>query len=153
MTRYVAAFSWDGQVDHFLRWHVTETPLLHVCSGRSSWGDVTVDRYEPADVQADWTDLPFADDSFAAVFADPPWNSGYKAAVAAFVHEAMRVAPVVYLMAPWIYGGSAAPLDRVWVRQFPGVHAPIILARHERPGRQLSLVPPVVASDAGGRPP
>lgn len=139
MTRYVEAFSWNGNVETFLRWHVRETPLLHVCSGRSTWGDTTADLYEPADVRAAWTALPFADDSYAAVFADPPWNSGYKSEVAAFVREAMRVAPVAYLMAPWLYGGAAAPLSRVWVRQFPGVHAPVLLTRYERPGRQLHL--------------
>jgi hypothetical protein len=95
---------------------------------------------EPADVKADWRDLPFSDDSYGAVFADPPWNSGYKADVALFVREAMRVAPVAYLMAPWLYGGAAAPLSRVWVRQMPGVHAPVLLTRYERPGKQLQVV-------------
>lgn len=142
VTRYVEAFSWDGRVGAFLDTFVREAPVLHVCSGRSTWGDVTVDLYEPADVKADWRDLPFPDDSFGAVFADPPWNSGYKADVSAFVHEAMRIAPVAYLMAPWLYGGSAAPLSRVWVRQMPGVHSPVLITRHERPGRQLALVTP-----------
>lgn len=139
MTRYVEAFSWSGQVDRFLEWHVTESPLLHVCSGRSSFGATTVDLYEPADVTAEWTALPFPDDSYAAVFADPPWNCGYKGDVAAFMREAMRIAPVAYLMAPWLYGGARAPLSRVWVRQMPGVHAPILLSRYERPETQLQL--------------
>ncbi len=139
MTRYVEAFSWTDSIERFIAWNVSETPLLHVCSGRSDFGDTTCDQYEPADVQGDWTSLPFDDDSYAAVFADPPWNSGYKAHVAAFVREAMRVAPVAYLMAPWLYGGSAAPLSRVWVRQFPGVHAPVLLTRYERPGTQLAV--------------
>lgn len=139
MTRYVEAFSWDGRIQSFLDVFVRESPVLHVCSGRSEWGDVTVDLYEPADVQADWTSLPFPDDSFGAVFADPPWNSGYKKDVAAFVHEAMRIAPVAYLMAPWLYGGMVAPLTRIWVRQMPGVHSPVIIARHARP-RQLSIL-------------
>lgn len=140
MTRYVEAFSWTDSVERFLDWHVTERPLLHVCSGRSTWGTTRVDLYEPADVTATWTDLPFPDDSYAAVFADPPWNSGYKGDVAAFMREAMRVAPVAYLMAPWLYGGALAPLSRVWVRHMPGIHTPVLLTRYERPGRQLALV-------------
>ena len=139
MTRYVEAFSWDGRVDRFLAAYVRETPLLHVCSGRSSFGTTTLDLYEPADVKASWTDLPFPDDSYAAVFADPPWNSGYKADVAAFMREAMRIAPVAYLMAPWLYGGALAPLSRLWVRQMPGVHAPVLIARHERAPTQAAL--------------
>ena len=78
MTRYREAFSWTQSVDEFVRWHVTETPLLNVCSGRTDWGDVTLDLHEPADVAGDWTALPFEDDSFGAVFADPPWDSGHK---------------------------------------------------------------------------
>lgn len=134
MTRYVEAFSWTASIQRFLEAVITERPLLNVCSGRTPWGDVTLDRYEPADVQGDWTRLPFADDSFAAVFADPPWNAGYKTQVAQFVREALRVAPVAYLMAPWIYGSKRARLTSVWVRHFPGVHVPVLLTRYERPG-------------------
>jgi hypothetical protein len=140
VTRYVEAFSWGEPVDRFLAVYVLERPLLHVCSGRSDFGDTSCDLYEPADVRADWTALPFPDDSYAAVFADPPWNSGYKGDVAAFMREAMRVAPVAYLMAPWLYGGALAPLSRVWVRHMPGVQTPVLFTRYERPASQLSLV-------------
>jgi hypothetical protein len=132
MTRYVEAFSWTGTIDRFLAENVTERPLLNVCSGKEPFGDVTMDKYEPADVKGDWKVLPFEDDSFAAVFADPPWNAGYKKDVADFVKEALRVAPVAYLMAPWLYGSAKAKLSRVWVRQFPGVNVPILLTRYER---------------------
>lgn len=133
MTRYIEAFSWTDSIDEFLRVNVTERPLLNVCSGKNPFGDVTMDKYEPADVQGDWTTLPFPNSSFGAVFADPPWNSGYKEEVSLFVNEALRVAPIAYLMAPWVYGSAKAVLARIWVRQFPGVNTPIILARYERP--------------------
>jgi len=136
MTRYVEAFSWTGTIDAFLATNVTERPLLNVCSGREAFGDITMDRYEPANVKGDWAQLPFGADSFAAVFADPPWNSGYKKQVSDFVNEALRVAPVAYLMAPWLYGSSTAKLDRVWVRHFPGVNTPILLVKYRRPDAQ-----------------
>lgn len=139
MTRYVEAFSWPSSVERFLEAYITERPVLHVCSGASDWGDVTADLYEPADVKADWTALPFEADSFGSVFADPPWNSGYKADAAKFVKEALRIAPVAYLMAPWIYGGACAPLTRLWYRQLPGVHAPILISRYERRAEQTEL--------------
>ncbi len=100
MTRYREAFTWTRSIDEFVKWNVPEKPLLNVCAGRSSWGDVTLDLYEPADVQGDWTQLPFERDEFGAVFADPPWDAGHKADVAKYVREALRVAPVAYLMAP-----------------------------------------------------
>lgn len=141
MTRYIEAFHWTNSIQRFLNDAIPERPLLNVCSGSTRWGDVTMDRYEPADVQGDWTRLPFDRDSFGAVFADPPWNVGYKAPCAAFVRDALRVAPVVYLMAPWVYGSKHARLTAIWVRQFPGVHVPVLLTRYERaevPG-QLSM--------------
>jgi len=132
MTRYIKAFSWTGTIQRFLDEVVTERPLLNVCSGATAWGDVTMDKYEPADVGGDWTALPFENDSFNAVFADPPWNAAYKKDVAAFVREALRIAPVAYIMAPWIYGGKIARLTDCWVRQFPGIHTPVLLTRYER---------------------
>lgn len=132
MTRYIEAFSWTKSIDDFIAEHICERPLLNVCSGREPFGDVTMDKYEPADVQGDWINLPFANNSFAAVFADPPWNSGYKEQVSLFVNEALRVAPIAYLMAPWVYGSSRAWLAKCWVRHFPGVNTPILLTRYER---------------------
>lgn len=133
MTRYVEAFSWTGTIQRFLDEVVTETPLLNVCAGKTKWGDVTLDRYEVSDVRGSWDRLPFARDSYGAVFADPPWNGGYKAEVAAFVMEALRVAPVAYVMAPWIYGSKKAKMTHCWVRQFPGVNNAVLLTRYERP--------------------
>jgi hypothetical protein len=122
VTRYREAFSWTRSVDDFVRWNVTESPLLNVCAGRTPWGDVTLDLHEPADVQGSWDALPFERDSFAA----------------AYMREALRVAPVAYLMAPWLYGAAWAELTRVWYRQFPGVHTPILLSRYER-SRQMVI--------------
>ncbi len=145
MTRYIEAFSWTGTIQRFLDEVVTERPLLNVCSGKTRWGDaVTMDRYEPADVKGSWVFLPFGNDAFGAVFADPPWNGHYKSDVALFVREALRVAPVAYLMAPWIYGASWAKLDKVWVRQLPGVNETISVSRYRR-----ASTPPPVRGSAG----
>jgi hypothetical protein len=132
MTRYIEAFSWTDTIQHFLDVVVRERPLLNVCAGRTRWGDVTVDRYEPADTRADWLELPFGSNSFGAVFADPPWIAEYKPGVSAFMKEALRIAPVAYLMAPWLYGAGWAKLTKCWIRQLPGVNRPILLSRYER---------------------
>ena len=67
MTRCIPAFSWTGSIQKFLDEVVTERPLLNVCAGKTRWGDVTMDLYEPADVQGAWTSLPFEADKFGAV--------------------------------------------------------------------------------------
>jgi hypothetical protein len=132
VTRYVKAFSWTGTIQRFLDEQIIERPLLNVCAGRTSWGDVTVDRYEQAKVKAAWIALPFASSSFGACFADPPWDAEYKPEVAAFMREALRVAPVAYLMAPWIYGAAWARMTDCWVRQLPGINRAVVLTRYER---------------------
>jgi len=132
MTRYKKAFSWHGGIEKFLNSVVLEKPLLNVCSGTTSWGDVTVDLYEPADFTSPWTVLPFEDNTFGAVFADPPWDVNYKKEVSKYVKEALRVAPVAYLMAPWIYCAAWVELTNVWYREIPGVNTPILITRYVR---------------------
>src|SRR5216683_255279 len=91
--RYVPAFSWHKSIRLFLDEHVVERPLLNVCSGPySDYGDMRVDRFVkpiPPGAVADWTALPFPDDSFAAVFADPPWNLSQTKSCADFCKEAL----------------------------------------------------------------
>ena len=134
--RYVEAFSWHRSIEQFVEWHVIERPLLHVCSGPiSDFGDVRVDRYVrpiPPAAVADWTSLPFARNSFAAVFADPPWGTGHMAACADFCSEALRIAPVVYVMSPWLWVSRVASRKRIWVREFPGINQPILLVKYVR---------------------
>jgi hypothetical protein len=134
--KYVPAFSWHRTVLEFLAEVVTERPLLHVCSGpHSDFGDVRVDRYIkpiPPGVIADWTALPFAGNYFGAVFADPPWNIAYMKHCADFCKEALRIAPVTYVMSPWLWVNKNAKRTHIWVREFPGVNIPILLVRYER---------------------
>ena len=144
MTRYIEAFSWPSNIQRFLEEIVIEKPLLNVCSGKSKWGDTTVDLYMPSDLNVDWLSLPYADDSYGAVFADPPWNSGYKQQCAAFMRRALRIAPVVYLMAPWLYGSAEARLTKVWVRQIPGVNQIVGITRYERSTNDLVSTKKVV---------
>lgn len=141
--RYIEAFSWHEDIDAFIRDVINERPLLHVCSGPTSdFGEVRMDRYvipQLPGVVADWIALPFADDAFEAVFADPPWNIGYMQQCALFCQDALRVAPVVYVMSPWLWVEARAD-RKLWVREFPGITQPILLARYERKNRnQLSL--------------
>jgi hypothetical protein len=134
--KYVPAFSWHSGITEFLNENITERPLLHVCSGPiSDFGDVRVDRHVhpiPPAVKADWAALPFASDSFAAVFADPPWNLGQMKSCADFCKEALRIAPVAYLMAPWLWVKQGTRRSKVWVRELSGVNVPVLFVRYER---------------------
>ena len=132
MTKYIEAFSWTSTIERFLSEIIDESPLLHVCSGKSELGDVTVDKYTEADYNCDMKILPFNNDSFGAVFCDPPWNNGMKRDVAVAMKEFIRVAPVVYLMSPLIWGSSKATLEKAWVRWFPGVNQAVVISKYRR---------------------
>lgn len=142
--RYVPAFSWHGGVDQFVRMVVNESPLLNVCSGPvSKFGDVRLDMHvapRAPGVIGDWTMLPFKADCFGAVFADPPWSIGFMKPCADFCKEALRVAPVAYVMSPWLWVNETAKRTNIWVREFPGVNVPILIVRYERKNKdQIGL--------------
>ena len=143
-SRYVAAFSWHRHIRIFLDSVITETPLLHVCAGPvSKLGDIRVDRYVhpvPPGVIADWTALPFASDSFGAIFADPPWGMSYMEKCAEFCKEALRVAPIAYVMSPWLWVNRMARRSHIWVREFPGVNVPILIVRYERKNKDQLIL-------------
>ena len=105
---------------------------MNVCSGRTKWGNIRVDLLEAADIRQDWSNLSFPNDSFGAVFADPPWDSQYKPQVKRYMEKAIRIAPIVYLMAPWIYGSSMFELTNVWIRQLPGINPIVAITRYKR---------------------
>lgn len=48
--------------------------VLHVCSGKSSLGNIKVDLFVKADIKADVRHLPFRPLSFDAVICDPPFK-------------------------------------------------------------------------------
>src|SRR5262245_13409570 len=142
--RYVEAFSWHEDIDVFVREIITERPMCHVCAGpHSTFGDVRVDRFiapQAPGIIADWKALPFAEDTFASVFADPPWNIHYMHDCADFCKHAINIAPILYVMSPWLWVSKKAKRTKIWVREFPGINQPILIVRYERTNRdQLSL--------------
>jgi hypothetical protein len=132
MTKYIEAFTWTNTIDNFLRVILTERPLLHVCAGKSDIGDVTIDKFTRADITADMCDLPFKDNSFRAVFCDPPWDCSMRKEIARALPEMLRVSEIVYIMSPWIWGSSKARLINCWVRYFPGINNAILISKYLR---------------------
>ena len=59
---------------------------------------------------------------------------------AMFCKEALRVAPIAYVMSPWLWVNRMARRSQIWVREFPGVNVPILIVRYERKNKdQLAL--------------
>jgi len=74
--KFQKAWSWPNSVEKFIS-SLIFSPSLHVFCGESSLGDIRVDLYIDADVKADAFHLPFRDNYFASVVADPPWHLAY----------------------------------------------------------------------------
>lgn len=136
---YQKTWSWPPSVERFLVETIREAPLLNVCSGRTCFGHVRVDAHHPdATVKADWLKLPFTDNSFAAIFCDPPWYANYMKDCGTFMREALRIAPIIYLMAPWTWGAARAVITDTWIRHQVGVKQPLFISRYERRGYEFN---------------
>ena len=138
--KFVPAWVWDQQTDQFIRSTVKETPLLHAGCGASTFGDIRIDKFKtdaffPIDARADWNALPFKDDAFGAVIMDPPWKVAAMLEIATAYKEALRVAPILYSYAPFLWKSQNVEVEAIWVRVAPGVHHPVMLTKYVRNGR------------------
>lgn len=95
-------------------------PVVHVCSGSKTMGDLTIDLHHPrADVHADARQLPLEDESAGCVLMDPPWTIKDLRERHAFIREAgriLQVGGIFLLYGPWMPSPTWARLDRAWIR-------------------------------------
>ena len=137
--RYVPAWSWPEVTREFIESVVTERPILHAGSGASTFGDIRIDKFKtdlfhPLDARADYNSLPFKIDSFGCVLMDPPWKVCAMKEIATAYREALRVAPILYSYAPYLWGARGFKVSKCWMRTHSGVHHPIMFIRYEREG-------------------
>ena len=120
-----------GKIEH----SISEKPLLHVCCNEDKFGCVNVDSdpsFNP-DIVADLLEgLPFEDDSFAASFADFPWVKNWMQNTSTALKEMLRVAPVAYVICPWVYGAKWCYPESIKVSWRPGVNPPILFIKYVR---------------------
>jgi len=124
-----------GKIEHT----IPERPLIHVCCNTDHFADMNVDiRAEvKPDVVADLLEgLPFEDDSFAAAFADFPWVESWRWNLKPAIREMLRVAPVAYVICPWLYGWKGCRPDSIHVSWRPGINHPILFVRYVRSGSE-----------------
>lgn len=140
MTRWLVAKTVNVQGGK-VEWSIPERPLLHVCSNRDIFGalengGVTRLDFRPEvepDIVADITKTTgIKADSFGACFGDVPWVESWRFNLAATVKEMLRIAPVAYIIAPWLLGAAYAKVTDIKVSQRPGVQHPILFVRYER---------------------
>lgn len=120
-----------GKIEH----SINERPLLHVCCNLDHFGDVNVDiepRFNP-DVVADLLKgLPFENDSFSATFADFPWVASWRWNHKKAIREMLRIAPVAYVISPYLYGWKGCKPVEIHVSWRPGINHPILFTKYVR---------------------
>lgn len=120
--RWRPAWIWPEATEVLIREQIEDVPgpVIHVCSGSSTLGDVRIDLHHPrAQVHADARCLPLADESAGCVVMDPPWTIKDLRERHRFVCEAgrvLQVGGVLLLYGPWMPRPNWATLEDCWVR-------------------------------------
>ena len=122
-----------GKIEHTIK----ETKLLHIGCNKDHFGMVNIDadpQHNP-DIVCNFLieskDF-FSDDEFEACFWDFPWVGNWMQNTSIAIKEMLRVAPVAYVMSPWLYGASWCRPTDIKVSLRPGVNKPILFVRYVR---------------------
>ena len=132
MTKWLVAKTVNvkgGKREH----QITERPLLHACCGEDHFGDVNIDIRSEVnpDVVCDVTkELPFKDDEFKAAFMDCPWIEKWRWDCARSIKQLLRVASIVYVISPWLYGARTCYPQSIEVSWRVGINHPILFVRY-----------------------
>ena len=84
---------WEKEEEQFYKSKCIGT-VVHVCCGRSTFGDLRIDKYEKtADMLADYRRLPIPDKSYDTALCDPYWGKKEQVDLGlSWLHELRRVA-------------------------------------------------------------
>ena len=128
-----------GKIEHYA---IPERPLLHACCAEDHFGDINLDirpEVNP-DVVADVTKvLPFKDDEFAAAFADFAWTESWRWDTARAIKQLLRVAKIVYVISPFLYGAKTCYPETINVSWRPGINHPILFVKYIRRGSSSDI--------------
>jgi len=114
--KFIKSWAWPGEVETFLK-EKMEGFTLHVCSGSSDLGDLTIDEYMPAMIKADMLHLPIKTGVGDTVICDPPWGVARNLR-AQLVYELRRILKPggkLLFNAPWIPVAPGLELLEIWV--------------------------------------
>ena len=127
-TTYVSG----GKIEHT----ISERPLLHIGCNKDHFGTLNIDadpQHNP-DIVCDFLhdSKRFFDNEFEACFWDFPWVGNWMQNTSKAIKEMLRVAPVAYVMSPWLYGARWCRPTDIKVSWRPGVNKPILFVRYVR---------------------
>ena len=114
--KFIKSWAWPGEVESFLR-EKANGFVIHVCSGSSSLGDLTIDQYMPAMVKASMYNLPLKTGIADTVICDPPWGIArhMRMKLVCELRRVLKVQGILLFNAPWLPHVPALKLLEVWV--------------------------------------
>jgi len=136
--KFKKAWSWPESVEKFISLFLV-SPSLHIFCGESDLGDIRVDLHTDADVKADAFHLPFRNESFQTIVADPPWHLAYhlRPKLIREIARVLRTSGKLIWNAPWWPNSRHLKVEEVWYAK-PNTYriCPIILIAVKLPNIQ-----------------
>lgn len=116
--RFIKAWAWPGEVEEFLKVH-SKGFTVHICNGSSDMGDLTIDKYMPADIIGDMYRLPIKTGVADTVICDPPWGIGREVRhILIFeLRRVLKLGGSLLFNAPWLPRVPGLELKEVWVSE------------------------------------
>jgi len=116
--KFTKAWAWPAEVEEFLQARAKGF-VIHVCNGSSHLGDLTLDKFMPADVIGDMYSLPIKTAMADTVICDPPWGiPRHKRHKLLFeLRRILKLGGCLLFNAPWLPRVPGLKLDEIWVSE------------------------------------
>jgi len=117
-SKFLKAWAWPGEVEEFLKVRAKGF-TIHVCNGSSQLGDLTIDKYMPADIVGDMYNLPFRTGIADTIICDPPWGipRHVRHKLVFELRRTLRLGGSLLFNAPWIPRIPGLELKEIWVSE------------------------------------
>lgn len=116
--KFLKAWAWPAEVEDFLKARA-EGFTVHVCNGSSQLGDLTIDKYMPADIIGDMYCLPIKTGVADTVICDPPWGipRHIRHKLLFELRRVLKLGGSLLLNAPWLPRVPGLELKDIWVSE------------------------------------
>lgn len=113
---FIKSWAWPGEVEEFLRQKM-DGFTIHICSGLSNLGDVTLDQFMPATIKGDMYNLPLRTGIADTVICDPPWGIArhVRMRLICELRRILKVEGILLFNAPWLPHVPMLKLLEIWV--------------------------------------
>jgi len=113
---FIKSWAWPGEVETFLA-EKAQGFTIHVCSGSSDLGDLTIDQFMPAMVKGDMYNLPIKTGIADTVICDPPWGIARHVRMKLIyeLRRILKVGGILLFNAPWLPHVPGLKIIEVWV--------------------------------------